>query len=250
MACPELPFGETLAFVERFLPRERARILDVGCGRGALARRLSELGHRVSGVEPDPECVRVARASGVDAHAASFPSGDLSALGALRFDALVFSRTLHHIDPLEAGLERAAELLVAGGRIIVEDFAFTDVTARDVRWLHAELVRASEAAELDVSVSSFASRVWKTNGSPAVLDSDPDHAHELRSAADMLRTIAERFELLHTESVPYYFRYLSQVAPEGDVGCALVRELLNRERRSIQAGQVAALGRRYVARLS
>ncbi len=44
MANPEIPLQETLEFIERFLPRECSRILDVGCGSGELAERA--LGRR------------------------------------------------------------------------------------------------------------------------------------------------------------------------------------------------------------
>lgn len=40
-------------------------VIDLGCGTGTLARLLAANGHRVIGIDPDPEMLRVAAAKGV-----------------------------------------------------------------------------------------------------------------------------------------------------------------------------------------
>ena len=53
--------------VELLSPQPGERILDLGCGDGALTARLVALGCDVVGVDSSPEMVAAARARGVDA---------------------------------------------------------------------------------------------------------------------------------------------------------------------------------------
>lgn len=74
------------------------RLVDVGCGRGGLARKLTAEGATVLGVEPNPEALARARAAAPDADlreggAESLPFPDDAA------DAAIFSNSLHHVPP-------------------------------------------------------------------------------------------------------------------------------------------------------
>jgi SAM-dependent methyltransferase len=109
----------TYIFVKRFLPAECRRILEVGCGTGELAARLSKEGYSVVGIDADRDSIATAPQLGVDAHVATWPGFDHG-----YFDAVLFTRSLHHIHPLEESVRHAAESLADDGRIIVEDFAY------------------------------------------------------------------------------------------------------------------------------
>jgi trans-aconitate methyltransferase len=54
--------------VELLAPQPGERILDLGCGDGALTRKLVELGCSVVGVDAGPDMIRAARELGLDAH--------------------------------------------------------------------------------------------------------------------------------------------------------------------------------------
>jgi ubiquinone/menaquinone biosynthesis C-methylase UbiE len=54
------PLGEDTAFYMR-LARPRSRILDIGCGTGSLALALAAEGHVVTGVDPSPGMLSIAR---------------------------------------------------------------------------------------------------------------------------------------------------------------------------------------------
>jgi SAM-dependent methyltransferase len=109
----------TYDFIKRFLPRECRRILEVGCGTGELAARLSKDAYSVVAIDSDRDSVAAAQRLGVNARVATWPDFDEG-----HFDAVLFTRSLHHIHPLDESVRHAADSLVEGGRIIVEDFGY------------------------------------------------------------------------------------------------------------------------------
>ena len=103
--------------VELLAPQPGERILDLGCGDGALTRKLVELGCSVVGVDAGPDMIRAARELGLDAHVV-----DGHELAFEReFDAVFSNAALHWMkrDPQEviAGVARA---LRPGGRFVGE----------------------------------------------------------------------------------------------------------------------------------
>ncbi|MFI5399810.1 MAG: class I SAM-dependent methyltransferase [SAR324 cluster bacterium] len=125
----DLQYGDTAAYVGRFAPLPRARILDVGCGSGGLAAALGAAGHVVTPIDASAEAVEEARANGIDARQA-----DLAEFAGGPFDVVLFSFSLHHIAPLESALEKARALLAPGGRVILEEFAIERVDAATAAW--------------------------------------------------------------------------------------------------------------------
>lgn len=102
--------------VELLAPRPGERILDLGCGDGALTAKLAALGCEIVGVDASPEMVAAAKSLGLEVRVMDG--------NALRFDAefdAVFSNAaLHWMKAPEnvvAGVWRA---LKPGGRFIGE----------------------------------------------------------------------------------------------------------------------------------
>lgn len=103
--------------------RSGERVLDVGCGNGALARRLAKEGARVSAIDFSEEMIRLAKgrafASDINYRVADATDKEgLLSLGAGHFDAIVCAMTLMDIPTVAPLFEAASVLLRAGGRFV------------------------------------------------------------------------------------------------------------------------------------
>ena len=106
-------------------PKPGERVLDLGCGDGALTERIAAAGARVRGCDASPELLQAARARGLDVDLA-----DGHALPyAAEFDAVFSNAALHWMTrPAEvvAGVHRA---LRPDGRFVGEFGGFGNVAA-------------------------------------------------------------------------------------------------------------------------
>jgi SAM-dependent methyltransferase len=124
------------------LPREGARILDLGCGPGLYTSRLARLGHRCVGIDFSPALVEHARQEALrNGLACEYRQQDLRA-GAFgeAFDlVLLCNGELNVFRPEEAAaiLREAHHSLAAAGQIVLEVHTFDAVRAlgrRPPRW--------------------------------------------------------------------------------------------------------------------
>ena len=134
----------TLTHLKLLLPAAPARILEVGCGRGALAAELVDLGYEVTGVDRDAEAVKAAMERGVVAI-----HGDVHDLSGI-YDVVLFTRSLHHAESLDGILEHAVNLLAADGQIIIEElFAWERVDYLAAGFLYDNRAMLVSAGLLD-----------------------------------------------------------------------------------------------------
>lgn len=108
----------TLGLLAEVLPPAPASVCEVGAGRGALAAALVVAGYDVTALEPEPVGAAAARLRGVRV----VEQGLLEHRGG-PYDVVLFTRSLHHIDPLAGAVDRALDLLRPGGRLVLEEFA-------------------------------------------------------------------------------------------------------------------------------
>ena len=191
---------DATAWIRSQLPPLPARVLEVGCGDGELARALDAAGYEVLAIDP---------------HA---PEGEMferttieKLEGRGTFDAVVASRSLHHVDDLDIALERIAEL---APRFVVDEFAWDRLDEPTARWYDAQRALSPDPPP--------ASSEWRSR-------------HEHLWGYDALRAALGRHFVERTfELVPYFHRYMH------------VPELEAREAELIAAGQIQALAFRYV----
>jgi len=106
-------------------PQPGQRLLDVGCGNGAVLIRLGRtFGLEVTGVDLDPDQIAVARIAAGDAAEARFVTADAVRLPFAdgEFDLVHSSKTTHHVSDWRQALDEMTRVLKPGGRLCYSDF--------------------------------------------------------------------------------------------------------------------------------
>ena len=106
-------------------PRPGERILDLGCGDGALTEALVKAGAQVQGLDASPAMVEAARARGIDARLGRAEALDFEN----DFDAVFSNAALHWVTEADAVLAGCARALRPGGRLVVEQGGMGNVAA-------------------------------------------------------------------------------------------------------------------------
>jgi SAM-dependent methyltransferase len=220
----------------------RRRLLEVGCGRGALARQLGADGFAVTALDrtltdPSPaDGVRFVEGDFLDTAVDLGPGGH---------DAVIFTTSLHHITPLAGAIERAASLLAPGGLLVADEFDLGSPGVETLRWYY-------ELQELLAAARSYpADRI---DGDP---DADPlarwraghEHTPPLHTGAEMLAAIGAdpRLAITVTGRGPYLYRRVCGGLSDDDPGGRIAAHVLATEQRRLAAGTLDAVGLRIVA---
>lgn len=142
-------------------------VLDVGCGTGIVARRLTERGLTVLGVEADPRMAEVARSHGIPMEVAPFESWPDRGR---RFELVVSGQAWHWIDPV-VGTAKVAHLLQPAGTLAL----FWNSSELD-----AEQQRVMDAAYAEHAPSVDARRLVR-----GMRPMPPAHRAELEASAGL-----------------------------------------------------------------
>jgi SAM-dependent methyltransferase len=229
----------TYDFICRSLPQPCDRILEIGCGPGELAAHLSDHGFQVTAIDCDEESIAAARRLGVNARVMKWP--DFNDSG---FDAVLFTRSLHHIRPIRDAVEAAAKCLRSGGRIIVEDFAHDSADERTLRWF-ASASRIVVASGLFVERHELIDEMIRTSDLLAAWRKH--HDHDLNSAVEIAAELEAVFGSVTTERAAYYFRYLAKTMGDSNDRDKMTEALAQQEGELTAQGLLVPLGRRFVA---
>jgi len=230
----QLAIGQTVSFLADVL-RGRTHVLEVGCGRGDVARRLGGTGVRVTAI--DLELTDPSPAPNV-----TFVETDFLRFEGGPFDAIVFTSSLHHISPIDAVIDRAYRLATRGGLLIADDFDLDAPNAATLRWYY-------DAQELLAAAEAFPRERVDPPGSDVLQRWRAAHSDEppMYTGVQMRRAIAERFDLRDVHGAAYLYRYITKYLPHDARGVAIAQYLYATERRGITDGTLAAVGLGIVA---
>ena len=208
-----VPGGRFHDWVRSQLPVPPARVLEVGCGNGRLARALNRGGYDVVAVDPKAPSGRIFRRCRIE---------DLDE--APRFDVAVAGLSLHHVGSLAVVLDKVSGLLHARGRIIVYEFTWDQFDAKTATWFWMRRAALSPKMRrhLGGRSPSVCLKKWRRT------------FHDLHTYRQMRRALDRRFAARFFAWTPYLHEY-----PGG-----LSSEL--QERRLIEAGAIRPIGFRFV----
>jgi SAM-dependent methyltransferase len=108
-------------FVLSQLPPAPCRVLEVGCGKGELARGLVEHGYDVVAIDPEAPDGEIFRRTTIEALEDPGP-----------FDAVVASLSLHHVHDLGAALDKLRRL--SDGPLILNEHAWDRLEPMRPEW--------------------------------------------------------------------------------------------------------------------
>ena len=113
--------AELIDFVLSQLPPAPCRVLEVGCGEGALAYALSAAGYDVVAIDPEAPDGDIFRRTTIEAFAE--PEA---------FDAVVASMSLHHLHDLGVALDKLVGML--RGPLIVNELGWDRLEPMTPEW--------------------------------------------------------------------------------------------------------------------
>ncbi len=152
--------------VERMALEAGARVLDVGCGTGRLARWIAGCvgpSGSVVGIDPLPDRVAIARSNApADVSGITFEVGqaeDLAAFSDGSFDAVVLSAVFHWVHDKPKALREVRRVLRPGGKLGVTTLPRELIAAGTVAAVLVPVLAQSPYAEkADLSALAIATR--------------------------------------------------------------------------------------------
>ena len=233
MRAEDVRLDHALAFLRDTL-RGRRRVLEVGCGNGAVARALAE-DFAVTALDLHlPDRTPADNLTYVEANFLDYT--------AQPFDAVVFTASLHHITPLSRALGRSSDLLAPSGLLVVDDFDLEAPDVETLRWYYdtQELLRAAGAYDADYVDAPQPDPVARWRAA---------HVHDppLHTGAAMRLAICDRFVIRRLDKCAYLHRYISHHVRDDARGAALAAHVRATEERRIAENVFVPVGLRIVA---
>ena len=199
-------------FAREHLPPPPARVLEVGCGQGALTTALAVAGYDALGIDPlapQQDRFRRIRLEDVDD-----PNGS--------YDGIVAARSLHSIRDLAHAVDRIAALLAPAGVLVVDELAWNRIDEPTLDWLYGQRRALAAAGQGTAPDSPDSLRAeWEA-------DHLGIHGYEA-----LRRELDARFEMRAFAWTAFLHRLVGGVATE------VLEQAL------IDAGAIQALGFRY-----
>ncbi|MBP9093281.1 class I SAM-dependent methyltransferase [bacterium] len=241
--------------------KPKSRVLDVGCGGGAIAAAMTKGGLLVTAIDPSQSAVEKTTSLGVTCF-----NSELEKFEHEEFDALLCSRSLHHMQPLDKAISAAHRLLKPNGLLLVEDFGYERVDQKTAIWLFnlAQLIAAEQRTDkaLEGGKDAKHGHSWLTEERHESNTLGPGHEqseaitiwrrhhevdHHVSSFERVKNALLDKFEIIEERSVPYLFHYLCDLLPATKSGAIRATLIYNWERELAQVGGIEMCGARIIA---
>ena len=206
-----------------------ARVLEVGCGKGELARALARVGHSVTAIDPRAPEGLIFRSVGIEEFSDAEP-----------FDHVVASLSLHHVEDLGRALDKVVDSLRPGGTLVVVEFAWDRIDEATAEWALGRLAATPPSGKPSWLERCCRGRACGGEGGG---HDHEDHTGEhfagwaeqgFHGSQRMRDELGRRFDERLFAWIPYLYPDLDEATSEAD------------ERAAIDAGVINATGFRYV----
>ncbi|KAI7905352.1 S-adenosyl-L-methionine-dependent methyltransferase [Cokeromyces recurvatus] len=256
-------------------PSKVVKILEVGCGSGDFALILkNKLKDKVEITAIDPsDKINLAKSksTGSDVH---FEESDIFTYKIKeKFDLVLFTKSLHHCNPVEKAVQIAYDLLNHDGVFIAEEIKPDMVNDNDLIWffnrldllriagrmisVEEKLNTAGHSKKMLTSMLNpslpLDQRWFRSRGQNHHHDEKPLHRDDPEGIAhshDVLSAISNQFgpDNISITPVPYFYQLISFAGLKNDEACpAILKELLKQEQDAINSSFVQPLGVNIVA---
>lgn len=239
---------EVLSFITRALP-PGVTVLEVGCGDGRVATRLRAAGWRVKAIDLDAEAVAAAKARGVDAECVDFfdVQGE-------RFDALLFTRSFHHLSPLSAAIAQSRALVAPGGTLVLDEFAHDEADLATAAWFYDVQALLEEAGALAPDERHRHVHHHHEEQAPPRTPLERWqrrllHDPPLHGGKAMVDALSAAFEVERLERLPYLYRHLGERLAPDERGARLFQRMRSLEEERIALGLLVPIGMRLTIRV-
>ena len=183
--------------------RPGLRVLDVGCGSGAITRSIAEKTGptgRVLGIDPNVNLIEQARKNAVDFPGLTFQQADVYSFDTTeQFDLVTCARTLQWLAQPEAALLNMKRFVKPGGCLAILDFnhekiAWTPEPPATMRTFYDAFLRWRQDAGFDNAIADNLKElmlhigftdVWVDNQFEITRKTDPDFAVASRLWAEV-----------------------------------------------------------------
>ncbi|MFH1902700.1 MAG: methyltransferase domain-containing protein [Candidatus Omnitrophota bacterium] len=115
-------------FIISHIPKNVKTVLDVGCGAGRFAHRLTNLGYQVDCVSPSPLLTERAR-SLLKNNSRIFECRYEQLRSERPYDLILFSESFQYVD-MEKALQKSGKLLNDAGHLLICDFFKTEAEGK------------------------------------------------------------------------------------------------------------------------
>jgi 2-polyprenyl-3-methyl-5-hydroxy-6-metoxy-1,4-benzoquinol methylase len=142
-----------------------AKVLEIGCGVGALARLMAERADRIDLIEPN---LGLSTASFDDERIRFLPGFFPAASQGQRYDLIVCRQVLEHVDRPVEFLRAIRAHLEPEGEAYIEipsaDYIIDHASLVDFHYMHVQYFTASRFEQLFAGVGFCSVRSWKLKG--------------------------------------------------------------------------------------
>jgi len=225
----------TLQFIESVTERRpNLRFLEVGCGKGHLAKALVDKGHQVLPIDVSEEAVAFARTLGLPAK-----QTDIFGVNDSAFAGILFVQSLHHINPLDQSLAQAARLLDEGGSVLLDDFAFNRIDEKTAVWfqgvqnlLAANGIKAFHRIDIEKAFAHLMNHYSE---------------HGIHTGEKLIRALRNGFRKVEiSEGAPYLYRYFVAKIESAAEGGDLIKAIFDWEEFQIAKRFMQGVGLRAI----